>query len=1042
MGPAARFCGGCGRPKTLPSAFGHHALTFLQSSLPAGLIAHIQRSGNAILGERKHVTVLFADIRDLTALIDKLDPEEALDVLGPLLKLLMDSVHQHDGFVNQTLGDGVMALFGAPIASEDHAVQACRAALAMRTAVLDLNAKSGRNHAIRIGINSGQVVIYSIGSNLAMNYDAVGKTVHLAARMEEAAETGAIVLTAATQELAEGFITSVPRGPIKVRGVADAVEAFELIEVRKRTRWQVRSARGLSVLVGRQQEWRTLTDALEHAAAGNGQALTVCGAAGLGKSRLVHDFIRGLSDDWRVLETACASQRVNSSYHPVSTLIRTIFGIRTDDSPDAIARRAREVMNRLGPAMMQFIPPVFSLLDISNQDEEWRKLEPPERRNKIIEAVKALVFYQERLTPMVILIEDIHWIDIETRLILQSVIGMLGQARILLIATQRLESETVDRGLSRLYLPPLDGANSYQLLDWLLGKDSSLIQLKKTLLTQAQGNPLFLEELVQALKDQKILDGQPGRYRVAASTTRIGIPPTISSVLAARIDLLDGLPKTLLQTSAVVGNDISVALLSGMVGVAPEELTGELNTLEQADFLRRNSGPGTNEYSFKHELTREVAYSTMLLGLRRSLHAKAVEIIESRFADRLDEHIDRLADHAFLAELWEKAVPYQLRSCRRALKRGANYDAVSIYERGLETLSHWPASQAKTIAEIDFRLTVVIALEPLGRHRQIAQVLREARSLADTVGDPLRVTAVNCQLAVALWRLGEHEAAMSAAEAAADNANKIQEPALMFAAMHHIGIIHHETGNFAKSVEIHEQCFRLETTEQHGKRAGWAAYPSVVLRTFLADSLIELGDLERAEAMAMDASERAETANHAYSRANINHVLARLRTAQGRHDDAISLLKQSWQTCLELEIIQMYPIFAARMGEAYLAAGDLESALEILSVPEQLDIPLAEHAFGWRYLFVAQGRAFLAAGRCDDARSVAQRALALAEERNEPPQQAYALKLLGDIAAASGEQELAGDYVHRAFRLALKCGMAPLMALCREAQGLTVPIEE
>jgi class 3 adenylate cyclase/tetratricopeptide (TPR) repeat protein len=1036
MGPAVRFCGGCGRPKTLPSAFGHHALTFLQSSVPTGLVKHIQRSGNAILGERKHVTVLFVDILESTALIDKLDPEEALDVLGPLLRLLMDAVHQHDGFVNQTLGDGVMALFGAPIASEDHAVQACRAALAMRAAVQDLNQKTGSNIAIRIGINSGQVVIHSIGSNLAMNYDAVGKTVHLAARMEDLATRNTIVLTAATHRLADGFITAIPRGLIQVKGVADAVETFELIEVRKRTRWQVRSSRGLSVLVGRRDDLRSLTDAVERAAAGHGQALVLCGAAGLGKSRLVHDFIKHLSDDWTVFETACVSQRVNSSYHPVSSLIRNIFKIGPDDTPERVADRAQEIIGRLGPAMAVFLPPILSLLDIDSKDADWRKLEPTERRNKIIEAIKALVLNQERLTPLLILVEDLHWIDAETRLILHSVVAALRGTRILLIATQRPEGKRIERGLVRVDLSPLDGQNSGQLLDWLMGRDASLIPLKKTLLAQAQGNPLFLEELVQALKDQKALDGQPGNYRVASPAARIDIPQTISSVLAARIDLLDGLPKTLLQTSAVIGRDVSVALLSGMVGVAPDQLAGELDVLEHADFLRHNKTSAAAEYSFKHELTREVAYNTMLLGLRRSLHAKAVDIIETRFADRLDEHIDRLADHAFLADLWEKAVPYQLRSCRRALKRGAYHDAISIYQRGLETLSHWPPSTAKTKAEIDFRLTVVSALEPLGRHRQIAEVSREARVLADTGADPWRTAAVYCQLAVALWRLGEHDAAMAAAEAARAIAEQIKDPAFLFAAVHHIGFIHYARGEFAKAIESHQQCFQYETPQLDEKRAGWAAYPSVMVRTFLADSLIELGEFDRAQIMAEEASRRAEAADHAYSRVNINHVLGRLRTAQGRPDEAIPLLKLSWQICLEREMLQMYPIFAARLGEAYLAANDVDAAIEIMSAPEKLDVPLAEHAFGWRYLFVAQGRAFLAAGRHAEARSVAERALALAQERGEPPQQAYALKLLGDIAAvtSSSTSPEAADYVHRAHELARQCGMRPLMALCRETQ--------
>ena len=938
-----------------------------------------------MLGERKQVTVLFADIRGSTALIDKLDPEEALEILGPVLQLLMDAIHQHDGFVNQVRGDGVMALFGAPIAIEDHAVQACRAALAMQARIDELNRDGPNDIALRVGMNSGEVVIHSIGNDLAMNYDAVGKTVHLAARMEELATPGTTLLTAATHKLARGFISAASRGAVAAKGIAEIVETFELIAMRATTRWLARSSqRRHSILVGRQAELRSLRNTLQSVADGNGQALTVVGGAGLGKSRLIHDLVRSLPDPWRVLEAACVPQRTRSSYYPISNLISAVFGIANDDTPDTVAKRVREEIGALNSNLSAFLPCFFSLLDLSTDDHEWKNLEPYEKRRETIEAVKALMLCQERRTPLVVLIEDVHWMDAETGLILNNLVGFVRGVRIFLIVTQRPESDWTERGLIRLDLLPLDSTASDELLDRLMGGDVTLLSLKRRIHAQAQGNPLFLEELVQSLAEARSLDGQPGRYRVSKPAGRIEIPQTIHSVLAARIDLLDGPPKTLLQTSAVIGPDISVALLSGMLGVPSAELADDLGTLEAADFLRkvRDTAP---EYSFKHELTREVAYGTMLLGLRRSLHAKAVETIESVFADRIDQHIDRLAEHAFLAELWEKAVPYQLRSCRRAVRRGANQDAIGTFQRGLETLSHWPASPAKTKAEIDFRLTVVIALEPLGRHRRIADVLREARSLADASNDPWRIAALNCQLALALWRLGDHGAAMTVAKEASSIAHQIGDPALIFASLHQVGIIQHETGDFAESIKTHEGCFAFESPELDSKRAGWAAYPSVMLRTFLTDSLIELGEMDRAEAMAQDAIQRARKVDHFYSLANISHVLARLRTAQGRHTEALSLLQECWQTCLDLEIVQMYPIFAARMGEAYLAAGDVDAANEILSVPERLDVPLAEHAFGWRYLFVAQGRAFLAAGRPAEAPAAAKRARALAEERGEPP---------------------------------------------------------
>jgi len=1028
--PTAHFCGGCGRSRAFGTAADQNALTYLQSKLPPKLAERILRSGGAMSGERKHVTVLFADVRGSTALIDGLDPEEALEILGPVLQVLMDAIHQHDGFMNQARGDGVMALFGAPIATEDHAVQACRAAMAMRAGIRELNRRRIGDISLRIGINSGHVVIHSIGSNLMMNYDAVGKTVHLAARMEELAPANGIMLTAATQKLAKGFIVAESRGTVVLKGVAEPVEAFELGGMRSTTRWQARSSQGLNALVGRQAELDTLRSLLQRAASGNGQALNVVGAAGLGKSRLIHDFIGERPSDWTVLETACVPQHTQSSYYPISDLIRHIFGIDIDDTPEIVAKRIREHLVSLDPTLARYVSAICSVLDINVADQEWKNLEPTEKRQAIIEAITALILFQERRTPLLIVVEDVHWIDSETRIILHNLLSLLRGLRIFLVMTQRPEGNLADPDLLRLELSALAETASQEMLDRLIGGDVTLQSIRDRIVAKAQGNPLFLEELVQSLAETGSFAGDPGAYRLSKPAGRIEIPQTIHTVLAARIDRLDGVPKTLLQTSAVIGTDVSIALLSGLLEVPASKISGDLKGLEEADFLRKVKRVGS-EYSFKHELIREVAYGTMLLGTRRSLHAKAVAVIESRFSDRLDEHIDRLADHAFMAGLWEKAVPYQLRSCRRAVRRGANQDAIGIYHRGLETLSHWPDSAAKTKAEIDFRLIVIIALEPLGKHRLIADVLREARELEDPSSDPIRNAAVNCQLATALWRIGEHNSAMEAAKAANEVAQRIADPALMFASLHQIGMVLHETGAFRKSIEIHERCFAFESPELDARRAGWAAYPSVVLRTFLADSLVEIGETERAEIMATEAMRRAE--DHFYSRANISHVLGRLRIAQGRQAEALSILRECWQICLERGIVQMYPILAARMGEACLALGDTRAAAEILSKPERLDVPLGENAFGWGWLFVVQGRAFLAVGDLAQARISGKRALALAEERGEPPQQAHALQLLGEASLAKGDRAEAQSYLERALAIATKCDMRPLIDRCRPA---------
>jgi len=1013
------------------------ALAFLQSHVPAQMLARIRRSANSMLGERKHVTVLFADLRGSTSMVEGMDAEHALEIIGPAVGLMMDAVHQNDGLVNQTRGDGIMALFGAPLSHEDHAVRACFAALAIRDGIRTMAQRVAHELVVRIGLNSGQVVIHSIGSDLAMHFEAAGLTTHLAARMEQLAAPGTVLLTAATLELAKGFIEVNPKGHQSLRGVSAPVNTFELTGVPARTRWQVRSARGLSVMVGREAELDVLNEARVRAEAGNGQTVIVGGPPGFGKSRLVHDFIRQLPSHWIVRETVCSSARMHSSYHPISSLVRALYRIRPGDGPEAVASYLRDRLEPRNPALLPYVPAILSLLDVESEEPEWRKLDASERRQHVLAAVRTGVMDMQQRAPLLLLIEDLQWADAETKLIFDDIAGSLGAARILLLATERSESSTskVAGGAIQLPLTPLGAEEATALVDWLMGGDISLTQVKRLVLAQAQGNPLFLEELIQSLKDAGTLIGDRGRYRLSQSVDRLTMPETVHLVLAARIDLLDSMPKSLLQTASVIGRDVSIALLSKMAGLSAQDLTPYLQTLESADFLYQLGSDPELEYSFKHELTREVAYGTLLLATRRQLHAKAIEIIEQDTTHRPEGQIDRLAEHAYHAELWEKAVPYLLRSGRRAVKRAAHRDAVNILERGIKTLSHLPPSDAKTNSEIDFRLSLIVPLEPLGRHRRIAEVLREAGKFTDPCKDPRRAAAVNCQLAVGLWRLGEHDEAMAAAQSALAIAERITDKPLMFAALHNIGIVEHELGNFAKAVALHRDCLAQEPPDLDIKRVGWASLPSVVLRTFLADSLIELGEIAEADRMGEDGGRRADDADHAYSRAMINHVRGRIRVLQGRPAEAVALLDEAWRTCLNLEMIQQFPIIAARLGEAHLAAGHTEASMEILSAPEKLDIPLAENTFGWGQLYLAQGATLLAMGRPADGLSAADRALRLGNLRGERPLRAYAMKLIGDIARVSRELGLSEPkvYLESALELAEACQMRPLAADCRKA---------
>ena len=384
-------------------------------------------SSDSLLGQRKHVTILFADVRGLTALVDSLHPEHALAIIAPVIKVLMEAVHQNDGFVNQTRGDGIMAdVLQRPSPTRSmRSGPATRRSLCARASTL-IDARPECLIEIRIGLNSGEVVIHSIGNDLGMQFDAAGKTTHLAARMEQVAEPGAILLTAATFEQAKGFVDARFKGKQTLRGIHDPVELFELRSALFRTRWQVRAERGLSALMGRTTEWAFLKGTYDRAADHRGTLISVVGAPGVGKSRLVHDFIRlTVGGDWVVLEAACASQRMTSSYDAISMLVRAWFKIASGDTPEAVVQRVDAKIAEIDASLLPYVPAILSLLDVKSEEPNWQTLDPVQRRQKMGEAVRALILAQARASPRRILVEDVHWADTETMLVLDRLAATL-----------------------------------------------------------------------------------------------------------------------------------------------------------------------------------------------------------------------------------------------------------------------------------------------------------------------------------------------------------------------------------------------------------------------------------------------------------------------------------------------------------------------------------------------------------------------------------------------------------------------------------------
>ena len=611
----------------------------------------------------------------------------------------------------------------------------------------------------------------AIGNDLHMDYSAVGQTTHLAARMEQLATPGSSLLTADTLRLVEGLVQVTALGPIPVKGLPEPVEVFELVGASPlRGRFQARVAGGLTRFVGREPELAALVQALERAGAGHGQVVAVVGEAGVGKSRLVYECVHAHHlQGWRVLESASVSYGKATPYFPVIDLLRRYTHVEERDDVRTIRAKVTGQVLTLDETLQETIPALLSLLDALPEDSPFRTLDPPQRRQRTLEALKRVLLRESQVQPVLLVCEDLHWIDTETQALLESLVESLPTVRLLLLVNYRPEyrhgwgSKTY---YTQLRLDPLPPESADELLQVLLGDDPSLAPLQRLLIARTEGNPFFLEESVRALVETGVLVGAPGAYRLAQALPTIQVPATVQAVLAARIDRLPPEAKRLLQTAAVIGTEVPLPLLQAIAELPEAALHGGLAHLQAAEFLYETRLFPDHEYTFKHALTHEVAYSSLLQERRRVLHARIVEALEALAGDRVAEQVERLAHHALRGEVWDKALAYCRQAGEKALARSAYREAVGYFEQALSVLPHLPEQRDTREQAIDLRLALRSALHPSGDLGRILAYLREAETLAEALDDPRRLGQVSVFLTVYFCFMGAYDQAIAAAQRA------------------------------------------------------------------------------------------------------------------------------------------------------------------------------------------------------------------------------------------------------------------------------------
>jgi class 3 adenylate cyclase/tetratricopeptide (TPR) repeat protein len=878
--PMHKFCKKCGQAlsSVVGAAQPDNPAKSVSSYTPKHLAEKILTSKAALEGERKQVTVLFADLKGSMELLADRDPEEARTLLDPVLEHMMEAVHRYEGTVNQVMGDGTMALFGAPLALEDHAVRACYAALRMQESVKRYSETVRRSHGIevqiRVGLNSGDVVVRSIGSDLRMDYTAVGQTTHLAARMEQLATPGTIRLTAETLHLAEGFVQATPLGPIPVKGLADPVEIFELTGAAAgRTRLQAARARGFTRFVGRDSELEELRRAADQAGRGRGQVVAVVGDPGVGKSRLFFEFIHShRTHAWRVLESSSVSYGKATPFLPIADLLRGYFRIDDRDDTRGVRAKVMGTLLTLDSALEDAVPAVMWLLDALGPDDAFLALNPSQRRQRALDGVRRLLLRESRVQPLLLVFEDLHWIDAETQALLDSLVDSLPTAPALLAVNYRPEyrhawgSKTYYR---QLRIDPLAPESADQLLSTLLGDNPSVRALTPLLIDRTEGNPLFLEESVRTLVETHVLVGEAGAYRLAKPVEAIQVPATVQAILAARIDRLHPGLKWLLQAASVVGKDVPVALLEAIADMTEDELRRALAALQTAEFLYEARLFPDLEYTFKHALTHEVAYGTVLHDRRRALHAAIVSAIERLYADRLAEQVEVLAHHALRGHALDKAVRYLHQAGVKAVARSANREAIALFEQGLAIVDQLPETVEIMREALDIRIALGPALIAVkgAATSEVEALYRRALDLVDRLGDGSRRFPALWGLWFVNYTRGRYAAALEAGERLLEAAQSGNDTGQLLEAYHALWPTLSAMGQPTAAIVPMERGLALYDRTRHASQAFFYGGhdPGTCCRYHLALTHWLLGHPDRALAALHDALRLAEELNHPLS---------------------------------------------------------------------------------------------------------------------------------------------------------------------------------
>ena len=1030
-----RFCGQCGAslqavpaaapvvaaaPPVSASAVPPRATGYT----PKHLAEKILKSRSALEGERRQVTVLFADLAGFTALAEQRDPEEVHQIIDRCFELITAEVHRFEGTINQYTGDGAMALFGAPIAHEDAPRRAVHAALAIQQALRAyaraLEAERGLTLQMRIGVNTGPVVVGRIGDDLRMDYTAVGDTTNLAARLQQMARPGSVVVSEHTHRLVGGFFETLDLGETPVKGHSP-IRVFEVLRHRgRRARLDIAAERGLTPLVGRDRELSTLRDLFGEVTAGRGQVAFVAGEAGIGKSRLLYEFRRALAEAGEAvtwLEGRCISFGQSIPFLPLVDQLRENFGIEEFDGEPEIIAKIEHGMRRMGE-LTPHIPYIRFLLSVDPGDPVVSAMEAAARRQKIFAAMRALTLRGAAIRPLVMVFEDLHWVDSSSEEYLTWLMDSVAGARLLLVLTYRI-GYTPPFGTRSFHatmpLRTLSQAEALTMARRVLGTDDFPPELATALMEKAEGVPLFVEEVTKTLLDLGVLQRENGGYRMVKGIAEVSVPETIQGIIMARLDRLGEDGKRIVQLAAVIGRQFLHRLLERIAGFTGQ-LDGLLRELKALEIIYEEGLLPEPAYIFKHAVIQDVAYNSLLKERRKELHRAVGYAIEELYADRLPEHYEELAHHFVNAEEWEKAFEYLARSGDKAKDAYANQAALDFYAKVLDVGGRLPGKiPPRRLMDVHQRRAQVWVL--LSRYEDAIADSERMLELARAAGDRRAQGEAMVDLALAHWltfsseHVGETkrfaEAALAIAEETGDQ--------LVFAkSLSYLGLVDQIEGDlleadrkFEKALRISEAGGFTDSTAQCqvwlGAHANWRGDFETALRfcrqgqasavgihdgfqelmglAFECLALTALGQYGAAQAVIDDGLRKAKERNSVFIVGRLTNSLGWLHQELGDFARSREHNRESADIGRQIKNPNIEISAAINLGLDHLHLGEPRRAVELL---EETLVRVEKFAFGahrWRWtihLSAYLGEALLALGDTGPALAQVEKALAQA----------------------------------------------------------------